>query len=151
MRHKAWIIALAAVFAVTGLPAAKAQPGGEEPPTGEQMARQERALQLRAREAQMQHEQQLRELELEARRVEIDNQRRRHRGRDDGGGAVLLLVLLAIHILLTVWVCKDMREQKIGRALWVPIVLLTGICGAILYALVRLADTSPGRTPPSEA
>ncbi len=50
------------------------------------------------------------------------------------------MLILLINILLTVWVFKDMHEQKIGRALWVPIVLLTGIFGAILYAIVRNAD-----------
>jgi len=150
MRQKAWIIGLATVFAATALPAQEGGPGGQETPTMEQMARQEKALELQAREAQLRQEQELRELNLEARRMEINRQRDRHRG-DRGGPVVLLLVLLVVHILLTIWVCKDMREQKIGRALWVPIVLLTGICGAILYALVRLADTRPGRTPPGEA
>jgi len=149
VRHKGWIIALGGMFVVTALPASAADAGDEEPPTLEQMALHEKALELQAREAEMRHEQQLRELELEARRVEIEAQRRRHRGRG-GDGGVLLLVLLAVHILLTVWVCKDMREQKIGRALWVPIVLLTGLCGAILYALVRIADTRSDRTPPDE-
>jgi len=36
---------------------------------------------------------------------------------------------------------EDMRAQNISRALWVPIVLLGGFLGAILYAIVRNADT----------
>jgi len=144
MRQKAWIIGLATVFAATALPAQEGGPGGQETPTMEQMARQEKALELQAREAQLEHQQELGKLELDARRAEIERQR-------DRPVVLLLLVLLVVHILVTIWVCKDMREQKIGRALWVPIVLLTGICGAILYALVRLADTRPGRTPPGEA
>ena len=148
MRHQAWIIVLATMFVVTALPASEGDSDDEETPTLERMERDERALELQARKAQMQHEQQLRELELQARRVEIER-RRPGRGRHhDGGGGALLLLLLVLHILLTVWVCKDMREQKIGRALWVPIVLLSGICGAILYAIVRVADTRGGRAPP---
>jgi hypothetical protein len=34
-----------------------------------------------------------------------------------------------------------MRAKGIGRALWVPIILLTGLGGAILYAIVRVTDT----------
>ena len=62
-----------------------------------------------------------------------------HPGKKDHGFFILLIIIS--HILLTVWVFKDMHEKKIGRALWVPIVLLTGVFGAILYAIVRLADT----------
>lgn len=142
MRCKAWIIALAAMFVAAALPAAALGADDEKPPTPAQLEQFERGMALKARQDELQHEQELRKLELEERRVEIDRQRRRFAGRHDKGGgcAVLLLVLLVVHILLTIWVCKDMREQKIGRALWVPIVLLTGICGAILYAIVRVGD-----------
>ena len=118
-----------------------------EPTPAERMAAEEREMQMDVRKAEIMHQQALRKLELEAREVEIDRQRHRVRGghRGGGGGAglvlLVLLTLLTLHILLTAWVCKDMREQKIGRKLWVPIVLLGGFCGAGLYALVRIADT----------
>ncbi|MBL7133948.1 MAG: PLDc N-terminal domain-containing protein, partial [Phycisphaerae bacterium] len=55
------------------------------------------------------------------------------------------LLIVVTNILLTVWVCRDMREQKIGRALWVPITLLAGVFGAIVYAIARNADIRQGR------
>jgi hypothetical protein len=146
MKHTAWMVILAAM-----VPAAAQEPKNvvDEIPTTEQLARQERGLELKEREAELAHRQKMRELELEQRRVEIDRLRRQgvRSGKKEGGG-VLLLLVLAINILLTVWVYKDMREQGIGRALWIPIVLLAGIFGALLYALVRVADT---RARPAEA
>ena len=131
---------------VIGILAAGALAEAEKrlPTPAERMAAEEREMQMNVRKAEIMHQQALRELALEARRVEIDRQRHRVRGGHRGHGGCagpVLLVLLTLHILLTVWVCKDMREQKIGRKLWVPIVLLGGFCGAGLYALVRIADT----------
>ena len=81
-----------------------------------------------------------RQLELEQRRAEIDriSDHDPDHHKDDHGFLILLIIIT--NILLTVWVFKDMNEKKIGRALWVPIVLLAGVFGAILYAIVRLAD-----------
>ena len=138
MKHTVWIMALAAMFAATA--ALGGEPGkGEEPPTVEQMEFHERALELKAREAELEHEQKLRELEIKEREAEIARNGDDMAGKKEGGGA-LLLIFLIVNILLTVWVFKDMKEQEIGRALWVPIVLLTGIFGAILYAIIRNAD-----------
>jgi len=115
---------------------------GEEHPLLEEIELRERQMDLEQRECKMEHERKLAEMELEERRVEIDRMRGEERGDDiDPGGGVLVLLVLVTNILLTVWVCKDMQEQKIGRALWVPIVLLTGVFGAILYAIVRNTDT----------
>jgi len=137
---------LAVMFTAAVLPAAEPGRGDGNAPTPEQLEQYERGLVLRAREAELEHQQILRELELEERRIEIEHKRRSFStGHKDGGGAVLLFILV-VNILVTVWVCKDMREQKIGRALWVPIVLLAGILGAILYAIVRVADTRPEPT-----
>ena len=102
---------------------------------------QERELDLEERRAEVEFGQQEHDLELEQRRAEIDRMRGHKPGHDDGGHGLFILLVIISHILLTVWVFKDMNEKKIGRALWVPIVLLTGIFGAILYAIVRVADT----------
>ena len=100
-------------------------------------------MELEARQNELAHEQNLRELELEERRVEIDRLRRRvHGGHKPGGRGLVVLLVIALHILLTVWVRKDMCERGIGRKLWVPIVLIGGLLAAILYAIVRL-DARP--------
>jgi len=159
MKYALGMMAVAAVLlgAAARVAAQEGEGEGQIPPP-EQMQQMKMAMELQARKAEIEQEQQMRQMEIEtrqaemevhraelnARRAEIDRfQGERERGDhphgDPHGGLVLLMVIA--HILLTVWVCKDMREQKIGRALWVPIVLLTGVFGAILYAIVRVADT----------
>ena len=148
MRNLGWLIVVGVLLVS---PAAAQE---DDAPSVEAMEQHERGLELRARAAKMQSEQRRREIELEAMEARIDFEREEHevqmaerraeagrRHEDDGGGGLVLAWILVVHILLTIWVCKDMREKKIGRALWVPIVLLTGICGAVLYAIVRVADT----------
>jgi hypothetical protein len=51
-----------------------------------------------------------------------------------------LLVVFACHILLAVWVFLDIRKRGEGNGIFIALALLAGFCGAILYALVRLAD-----------
>ena len=137
MRHTACMVVVA-VMLVSAVGLAN---GDEDAPTPAQLEQYEKGLAISARQAELEHQQSLRELELEERRIEIDRKRQSFAGRHkDNGGGVVLLLILVVHILVTIWVCKDMREQKIARALWVPIVLLTGVFGAILYAIVRNAD-----------
>jgi len=116
------MVVLAAMFVATALPAAA---GGE----GEEREN----LTAERRE-------ELERLEFEVQKAELEAEIDRRRDKDRDGG-VFLLWMLVVNILLTVWVCKDMRAQNISRALWVPIVLLGGFLGAILYAIVRNADT----------
>ena len=138
MRHTVLMAAVVAMVLATAAQTAAAQED-EEAPFEEQIERQMMELQLRQREAEVEFDQQERELELEQRRAEIDRIRGGHPGKKDHGFFILLIIIT--NILLTVWVFKDMNEKKIGRALWVPIVLLAGVFGAILYAIVRVADT----------
>ncbi len=145
MKYTLWTVVLAAMFVLSAVPAAAAE-NDKDIPTTEQMEQHERLREFRAREAEFEHQQSIRELELEERRIEIENMRRGPGGKHhDGGGGGLVLLIIVVNILLTVWVFKDMREQKIGRALWVPITLLAGVFGAIIYAIVRNADIRPAR------
>lgn len=52
-----------------------------------------------------------------------------------------LLAIAACHILLAVWVFLDIRKRGEGHGIFIALALLAGFCGAVLYALVRLADT----------
>ena len=47
------------------------------------------------------------------------------------------LVLLIIGILLAVWVYKDAQKRGSSGALWLIIVILTGIIGLIIWLVVR--------------
>ena len=140
MKCTLWTVVLAAMFVLSAAPAAAAD-NDNDTPTADQIERHERLLGLKAREAELEHQQSMQELELEERRIEIERMRRGPGGPDKHHGCGLLLLVIGVtNILLTVWVCKDMREQKIGRALWVPITLLAGVFGAIVYAIARNAD-----------
>ena len=53
---------------------------------------------------------------------------------------LMLLGAAVIHILLAVWVYQDLRRRNTGSGIWIVITLLAGLCGAAVYALVRLGD-----------
>ena len=130
------------------------QPGGDQAKAVEDLQRKQMELEIQVRRDDIQLQQERHELEMKKQRAELDRWRRQGDDRHDGRKGLLALVLLGClvsHILLTVWVCADMRAKGIGRALWMPIVLLTGLGGAILYAIVRVADTRDQAAPAAKA
>lgn len=52
----------------------------------------------------------------------------------------ILAVIALVHLLLAWWVSDDIRRRKMGSRVWTVIVLITGLFGAGVYALVRLGD-----------
>jgi len=54
--------------------------------------------------------------------------------------ALLVLGSAIIHILLAVWVYQDLRRRNTGSGIWIVITLLAGLCGAAVYALVRIGE-----------
>ena len=141
MKHVTLVIAVMAMVLAAAATTAAAQQEEEEFGPQEELERQEMELEIQRLEDEVNFDREERELDLEQRRAEIDRMRGHKPGHHDGGHGLFILLVIISHILLTVWVFKDMNEKKIGRALWVPIVLLTGVFGAILYAIVRVADT----------
>ena len=103
-----------------------------------QIEMKEREMELQRLEANMNAEREMQNLELEQRRMEIE---RAHHD-DDGGGAVcvLLLICVIVRILLAVWVYMDIRQLGRGSGIWIVIVLMAGLLGALVYAVVRLGD-----------
>ena len=124
------------------------EPGLEGDPEY-QMELHRMQLELREREAEVDFQQEMRELELEQRRMGLEREERArehpdHRVRHDkdNGGAQALLILCAIvHILVAIWVYMDIRKRNSGSGIWIVIALLTGLLGALVYAVVRLGDT----------
>jgi len=141
MKHVTLVIAVMAMVLAAAATTAAAQQEEEEFGPQEELERQEMELEIQRLEDEVNFDREERELDLEQRRAEIDRMRGHKPGHHDGGHGLFILLVIISHILLTVWVFKDMNEKKIGRALWVPIILLTGVLGAILYAIVRVADT----------
>lgn len=112
-------------------------------------ARRSQELDINARQAELEFERQMRELEIQERRTEIE---RSHRGSDHhddkhGGFACLIvLIMIIVRILSTIWVCGDLQRRKTGSRLWIPIVLLAGLFGLGVYAVIRIGDMQQPKT-----
>jgi hypothetical protein len=104
------------------------------------MQMQQQKLDLEQREADMDLHRQMQQLDLEQRKMELEHAR--HDRERDGRGVlgVLLLICAVVHILVAVWVYMDIRQLNRGSGLWIVIALLTGLLGALVYAVVRIGD-----------
>lgn len=104
----------------------------------------------RLRQAQSDREQQRQH--LDRRQQEMEEHRRQMQPQDQcpmrkhirmGGHrpmCVLLMLCAVVHILAAVWVFQDIRARGAGSGIWIVIVLLAGLLGALVYAVVRLGD-----------
>ena len=54
---------------------------------------------------------------------------------------LMLLLIMIVHILLAVWVYKDIRKKNSESGVWIVIALITGLLGTAVYAIVRLENT----------
>ncbi|MHC4206729.1 MAG: hypothetical protein ACYSTT_18910 [Planctomycetota bacterium] len=107
-----------------------------------QMEMQAREMDLQHRKEQMNAEREMQNLELEQRRMELE---RAHHDDDDhhepeGVLGLILVICVIVRILLAVWVYMDIRQLGRGSGIWIVIVLLAGLLGALVYAVVRLGD-----------
>ncbi|MCW3985241.1 MAG: hypothetical protein NWE91_02375 [Candidatus Bathyarchaeota archaeon] len=62
---------------------------------------------------------------------------------------IIPVVFFLIAILLCVWVYRDAESRGMNGALWLIIVLITGIIGLIIYLIVRKDKTPSSPVPPS--
>jgi hypothetical protein len=142
------ITVLVAVFAPATLFAQ--EHFGDQPTPQEEMEHRmhlrNMELELRQREAEMDFEQQMRELEVQRKRAEFQHHQapKKHPAcsadRQKGKMAPFLVVFFIVHILVAVWVYQDIRKRNTGSGIWIVIALLTGLLGALVYAVVRLGD-----------
>jgi hypothetical protein len=58
---------------------------------------------------------------------------------------LLMVMCLVVHILVAVWVYKDIRTRGTGSGIWIVIALISGLLGALVYAVVRLGDVKDQR------
>lgn len=49
----------------------------------------------------------------------------------------IIISVAVVWIVLAVWVYRDANERGMDAAIWLLIVLLTGIIGLIIYLIVR--------------
>lgn len=112
-------------------------------------ARRSQELDINARQAELEFERQMRELELQERRAQVESSHRgsdHHRKKGGGFACLIVLAMIIIRILATIWVCRDLSRRKTGSGLWIPIVLLGGLFGLLVYAVVRLGDMQQAKT-----
>ncbi len=126
------------------------EPGPQD--VEQQMRIHKMQLELKNHEAELGVQQEMRQLELEKRRLELEQQRRmtEHLGQRTHGHkpclGLFFLGCFVVHILAAVWVYKDIRARECGSAIWIAIALLAGLCGALVYAVVRLGDSGKKRS-----
>ena len=83
----------------------------------------------------------MQKIELEQRRLELERAREDDDDDDDEGAlGFLFLICGVVHILVAIWVYIDIRQLNRGSGIWIVIALLTGLLGALVYAVVRLGD-----------
>ena len=104
------------------------------------MQLQQQKLDLEQREADMDIQRQMQKMDLEQRRMELEHERHDDDDKCEGVLGVLLLICAVVHILVAVWVYMDIRQLNRGSGLWIVIALLTGLLGALVYAVVRIGD-----------
>ena len=107
-----------------------------------QMQMKEREMELQRLELNMGMEREMQNLELEQRRMELESARQDDNYDEDGEESLGLLlgICVIVHILLAIWVYMDIRKLNRGSGIWIVIVLLAGLLGALVYAVVRLGD-----------
>jgi hypothetical protein len=105
-----------------------------------QMRRQE--MEIEAQEAEMDFSRQMQEFELDQRRAEIERPKvgaHGYRNPHRKCKGVFLLLCLFVHVLATILLYKDLQQTK-ASGLWIPIVLIAGLFGLLVYALMRMGD-----------
>ena len=107
-----------------------------------QMQMKEREMEMQRLEMKINAEREMQNLELEQRRMEVESARQDDDDDEDGEEAMGLLMAICaiVHILLSIWVYMDIRKLNRGSGIWIVIVLLAGLLGALVYAVVRLGD-----------
>ncbi|MGQ4874349.1 MAG: PLDc N-terminal domain-containing protein [Promethearchaeia archaeon] len=53
------------------------------------------------------------------------------------GMYIFMIIWFIINILILIWVYKDAKERDMSPILWVIVVFFCGICGLIIYLIVR--------------
>ena len=156
MKTILWALLLSGTLGVAMVLAQDGPPPAGSPPPAlrdqlQQIELRNRALELQEREEKLRFEREMDNLQIEQRRIanEREHQAVAERGTSPSERwhrharhcvGFLFLLCGAVHILLTVWVYQDLKQRKSASRIWAVVTLLTGLCGAAVYALVRLGD-----------
>lgn len=101
-------------------------------------------LEQKRMELDYKFEEEMRTLEIEKARLEIEHAERQLRGhgrpRPEGICAIILLMAILNRILAPIWIYKDMRRRDASSVILVLFGILGGLAGLLTYAVVRLGD-----------
>lgn len=113
-------------------------------------------LDIEQRQQEMHFNNEMHNIQLEQKRLELDRDRQMQQkpdtkacpGKDCWRGhhqamkhcCGFMLFCMVVNILLAIWVYQDIRHRNAGSRLWIVIILLTGLFGALVYAVVRMGD-----------
>jgi hypothetical protein len=116
----------------------------------------QKQLDIEQRQAEMYFNNEMRNIQLEQKRLELDHSRQMLKGQEQKPGqghnawqrhhckmmhvCGIIIICLIVNILLACWVYQDIRKRNAGSGLWIVVTLLTGLPGALVYAIVRLGD-----------
>ena len=111
-----------------------------------EMEEMERQIERDRMKAEFEHENALRQLEIEEKKLDLEKQRRHMEQRGDHGGpggiiALFFIVCFVVNILAAIWVYLDIRARKAGSGIWIVVTLLSGLFGVLIYGIIRLGDT----------
>ena len=124
----------------------------------ERLERQEYELELQERRQDVEFQQQMNEIKLEkmrqGNRGNIHPPVSRFHGKSHGSQCssdrkfrimkilcpLFLMMIISLHILLAVWVYKDIRKKDSESGIWIIIALVAGLPGVAVYAIVRLGN-----------
>ena len=113
-------------------------------PQPEQMMQRIRRAHNELDEQRHQLEMERQELERQRDRMQPQRQWPTHKQMNKGGHkpicGLLMAMCLVVHILVAVWVFQDIRKRGTGSGIWIVIALISGLLGALVYAVVRLGD-----------
>ena len=124
-------------------------------------------LDIDQRQHEIAFNEQMRQLELEKKRMELEQERAMLKTHEQkpaprpgiaGPGAFpgkdgykkchfmmkhffgFVFMCMIVHVLLAIWVYQDIRKRNAGSGIWIVVALLTGLPGALVYAVVRMGD-----------
>ena len=155
-----WIMVLGVLVAARGFgqPPVDERRGPPGPPR--EVERRLQDLGVAEREAEADYQAAVRKIELRKRQLELEEKERDLGRKPVLGGCPmaaqwpqhghfrLMRMMMAgcavLHILLAVWVYQDIRRRNAGSGIWIVIVLIAGLLGALVYAVARLGDKKEG-------
>ena len=108
----------------------------------DELSKKELQFEIMRQESNFKMEQRMHEIELQKHELELQQMGKELNGHfgEMNIRQIVLILALVTNLLLAIWVYLDAKSREASAGLWIAIVLLSGVFGAIPYVLVRLGD-----------